>query len=373
MKKMFYRHQKIEDGKDFWQLLTGLTVFCLVFQGWKSVIPTAQESEVKAEEAAPKAGKGPKGPAKGPAKGPSKGPAAPAGKGPAAPAGKGPAPAGKGGAGKAGKAGKGGAASAETKEVRKPEKPMKPLWWSKMLFGAQLKKGETIWDEVKDDHEKLPLAELTERYSKSAVAKEKPKKEGQESKKEELKSLRIITDPQIVVGKEASLRKLPEPSEVARALNELDDSVLDIELLQVVKDNACPTPPQMKELDEIRQKNPNVPWALPESFMWVIGKMPAYQQRIDCWCFAMSYKEQQQTYETALRDFLQVVECFQESEKLPDLLGLILAVGNYLNGGTNRGQADGFDLESLAKLEGIKDATGKDIRPVGPGQRRRSV
>ena len=42
--------------------------------------------------------------------------------------------------------------------------------------------------------------------------------------------------------------------------------------------------------------------------------------------------------------------------------GIILAVGNFLNGGTNRGQADGFDIESLAKLEGIKDATGKDIR-----------
>ena len=254
---------------------------------------------------------------------------------------------------------------------------------------------------------------------------------------QELKSLRIITDPQIVVGKEASLKKLPEPSEVARALNELDDSVLDMELLQVVKDNACPTPPQMKEMDEIRQKNPNVPFALPESFMWVIGKMPAYQQRIDCWCFAMSYKEQHASYHTALTDFLQVVECFQESEMLPCLLGvldllfhrfsgffwyicysysntpchakvgqleangeniwkhhlwtspskssslhffgsllnshefpaffwprpgIILAVGNFLNGGTNRGQADGFDIESLAKLEGIKDATGKDIR-----------
>ena len=140
---------------------------------------------------------------------------------------------------------------------------------------------------------------------------------------QELKSLRIITDPQIVVGKEASLKKLPEPSEVARALNELDDSVLDMELLQVVKDNACPTPPQMKEMDEIRQKNPNVPFALPESFMWVIGKMPAYQQRIDCWCFAMSYKEQHASYHTALTDFLQVVECFQESEMLPCLLGVL--------------------------------------------------
>ena len=331
-----------------------------------------EEAKEEAKET-PK-GKGPKGPAKG--KGPpgpgGKGPAAPAGKGPAAPAGKGPAPAGKGpGAGakggKAGKGGKGGGGGGETKPVVQPRQPMKPLWWNKMLFGAQLPKGETIWDEVKDDMDKLPVEELTERFSKSAAAREKPKKEKEEGgKKEELKSLRIITDPQIVVGKEASLKKLPEVSEVARALNELDDSVLNPELLLVVKDNACPTPAQMKELQEARAKNPNVPLALPESFMWVIGQMPAYQQRIDCWSFAMTYKEQHVTYDTALRDFLQVVECFQESDILPCLLGIILAVGNYLNGGTNRGQADGFDIESLAKLEGIKDATGKDIRPLAP-------
>ena len=40
------------------------------------------------------------------------------------------------------------------------------------------------------------------------------------------------------MGKEASLKKLPEPSEVARALDQLDDTVLDMELLQVVKDGG---------------------------------------------------------------------------------------------------------------------------------------
>eukprot|EP00971_Amphidinium_carterae_P049270 971054-Amphidinium_carterae.1 len=47
---------------------------------------------------------------------------------------------------------------------------------------------------------------------------------------------------------------------------------------------------------------------------------------------------------------------------LPSLLGIVLAVGNYLNGGTSRGQADGFDLETLTKLDAIKDPLGKDIR-----------
>ncbi|CAE7573042.1 FMN2, partial [Symbiodinium pilosum] len=281
------------------------------------------KAEGAAEEAAPKAGKGPKGP-KGPAKGPGKGPPAPGGgKGPAAPAGKGPGgpPGAKGGAkgGKGGKPGKG--VSLETKPAVKPSQQMKPLWWNKMLFGAQLQKGETIWDEVKDDMDKLPIGELTLRFSKAAIAqKEKPKKEEGlldifshkkmaqqgEKKKEEVTLIRIITDPQIVVGKEASLRKLPEPSEVAKALDELNDKILDLEMLQVVKDNACPNPAQLKELGEARQKNPNVPLALPESFMWVIGNMPAYQQRIDVWSFAQSYKEQHASYDVALRDFLSL-------------------------------------------------------------------
>merc|ERR1712060_394447 len=96
--------------------------------------------------------------------------------------------------------------------------------------------------------------------------------------------------------------------------------------------------------------------------MWVIGNLPAYQQRIDCWNFTRTYGERHQSYIEALRDFVTIVECFQESSNLPLMLGLVLAVGNYLNGGTNRGQADAFDVETLGKLESIKDAQGKDIR-----------
>ena len=47
-----------------------------------------------------------------------------------------------------------------------------------------------------------------------------------------------------------------------------------------------------------------------------------------------------------------MAQCFRYSEVLPEFLGLLLAVGNYLNGGTQRGQADGFDLSELDKLQG---------------------
>lgn len=42
-----------------------------------------------------------------------------------------------------------------------------------------------------------------------------------------------------------------------------------------------------------------------------------------------------------------------------EVLGLVLAFGNYMNGGSrNRGQADGFDLEILPKLKDVKSRVG---------------
>lgn len=44
-----------------------------------------------------------------------------------------------------------------------------------------------------------------------------------------------------------------------------------------------------------------------------------------------------------------------ECKRLRDILGLILAFGNYMNGGNRtRGQADGFGLEILPKLKDVK-------------------
>ena len=40
---------------------------------------------------------------------------------------------------------------------------------------------------------------------------------------------------------------------------------------------------------------------------------------------------------------------------------MALAIGNVLNGGTPKGQADGFDLTVLEKLVSIKDNSGQSM------------
>lgn len=44
-----------------------------------------------------------------------------------------------------------------------------------------------------------------------------------------------------------------------------------------------------------------------------------------------------------------------EEDSVREVMGLVLALGNYMNGGSRaRGQADGFGLEILPKLKDVK-------------------
>eukprot|EP00929_Paragymnodinium_shiwhaense_P004186 TRINITY_DN10493_c0_g1_i3.p1 TRINITY_DN10493_c0_g1~~TRINITY_DN10493_c0_g1_i3.p1 ORF type:complete len:1477 (+),score=471.30 TRINITY_DN10493_c0_g1_i3:132-4562(+) len=338
----------------------------------------------------PPGGKGPPPPggkAKGPPPPGGKGPPPPGGKGPALPGGKGPAaPGGKGG--KKGKGGKDGC----TKPKITPKAAMKPLWWKRLLKGKQLEEGKTIWDQVGDDMNLIDEETLVGRFSKTAQAStgqerhlfarsdhggdrnklrarakkvEKEDHHEKKEKKEEVTLLRTVTaglDPMMVAGKEAALRPLPPPEECKQAVIELDDARLDVDLLSILEVHVRPTDEDMKQLTEARQKHPGAPLAKIEEYMSVLGEITAYRHRLDCWVFVRTYEEKEVSYRAALNGLLSVVQCFKESEMLPTVLGLILAVGNYLNGGTNRGQADGFELEALTKLDSVKDADGKDVR-----------
>lgn len=53
----------------------------------------------------------------------------------------------------------------------------------------------------------------------------------------------------------------------------------------------------------------------------------------------------------------------QDSETVKRVLGLILAFGNFMNGGNRtRGQADGFTLDILPKLKDVKSSVSKGGR-----------
>lgn len=48
---------------------------------------------------------------------------------------------------------------------------------------------------------------------------------------------------------------------------------------------------------------------------------------------------------------------------MKQVLGLVLAFGNFMNGGNRtRGQADGFTLDILPKLKDVKSSVSKELK-----------
>lgn len=51
----------------------------------------------------------------------------------------------------------------------------------------------------------------------------------------------------------------------------------------------------------------------------------------------------------------------KNSDHLKQIIAYVLTIGNILNGGTTKGQADGFSLDILTKIGSLKDNSGKTL------------
>ncbi|CAD7963994.1 unnamed protein product [Amoebophrya sp. A120] len=246
---------------------------------------------------------------------------------------------------------------------------MRALWWTKKRKNQLPDDGAHVWTDVPDlykeyfQKEAEVESEFVKRFGKKkAAVKEAPKKEDADKKKEDkpkLKLLTIIDDPMKQGGLNAACKTLPEPTVLQRAILDLDDVEIDVNTLEWVRRDLCPDPGQLAQLNTLRNENKGVPFAVPETYMLAIAHVPGYMQRLDCWLFSRTYEERLKKCMTAYLAFQAVMRSLRTSKEFRKLLGLILCAGNYLNGGTDRGQAEGVDLDVLTKLDAVKDVEGK--------------
>lgn len=317
------------------------------------------------------------------------------GKGPAGPASSGPQGDAKG----KGK-GKGKAAVEPTKPGVEPSCEMKSLPWTRYVTGSQLSQGETIWDRVsscytQEAHNSLvPTEELETRFGKAAGLQQVDKAEKEKVKKP--KFARLASIPQDArFQMEVSVKTLPphlsSPQQAVAAIQSLDSNLMPADVAHSLQRFLCPSEEQAQELANQRRQGEDqhaqaleawnaagregeepVPfqWDNLELYMEGLAVVPACGARLRCWSFLASLPERLDTINQNLEKFEQMVNCFHTSKELPTLLGLVLAFGNYLNGGKNQrrlGQADGFHIEALGRpggLDVVNDPKGKNIRQM---------
>lgn len=79
------------------------------------------------------------------------------------------------------------------------------------------------------------------------------------------------------------------------------------------------------------------------------------------WQFKEDFPDKKEAILNTFKHFDHAFEEIKNCKSFKKMLGYILSIGNILNGGTNKGQADGFYLEALSKTTTLKDVNNKTI------------
>jgi len=244
-----------------------------------------------------------------------------------------------------------------TKPVVKPNKKMKPLFWNRIILKQDKKEGNSFWKNV--DELDFDIAELEENFTSSSPAK----KLGGTGEDGEPK--KASTKPKSLLEKTRSnaiaimMKSLPDTLDLIRAIRQLDTTVIKRDMIGMVLSNL----PTQEELDAIKAypKDAVPPLDKPDIFCMEISSVDKLKERLQCWSFKLSCKEQFNDINPPLSILTKACNELLDSEKLKKTLGLILSIGNYLNGGSKRGQADGFQLEVLPKLNDTKGSSGDTL------------
>ncbi|NWQ74371.1 FMN protein, partial [Columbina picui] len=244
------------------------------------------------------------------------------------------------------------------KPAIEPSRPMKPLYWTRIqLQGSRKTAMPMLWESL-EEPDILDTTEFEYLFSKDTTQeKRKPLSETYEKKHKAKKIIKLLDGKRSqTVGILISSLHL-EMKDIQQAILCVDDSVVDLETLEALYENRA----QKDELEKIKQyyqtsKEEELKLLdKPEQFLYELSQIPNFTERAQCIIFQSVFSEGITAVHRKVDIVTRVSKALLNMTSVKEILGLILAFGNYMNGGNRtRGQADGFGLEILPKLKDVK-------------------
>ncbi|XP_039561363.1 formin-1 isoform X3 [Passer montanus] len=244
------------------------------------------------------------------------------------------------------------------KPAIEPGRPMKPLYWTRIQLQDNRKTAmPTLWESL-EEPDILDTTEFEYLFSKDTTQeKRKPLSETYEKKNKAKKIIKLLDGKRSqTVGILISSLHL-EMKDIQQAILCVDDSVVDLETLEALYENRA----QKDELEKIKQyyqtsKEEELKLLdKPEQFLYELSQIPNFAERAQCIIFQSVFAEGITSVHRKVDIVTRASKALLSMKSVKEILGLILAFGNYMNGGNRtRGQADGFGLEILPKLKDVK-------------------
>ncbi|XP_039978952.1 formin-2-like [Xiphias gladius] len=245
------------------------------------------------------------------------------------------------------------------KALVEPPRPMKPLYWTRIQLHTKKEVSSSlVWETIEEPD--VDFGEFVELFSKTAVKEKKQPLSDTITKSKTKQVVKLLNNKRSqAVGILMSSLHL-DMKDIQHAILNLDYTVVDLETLQALYENRA----QQEELDKIercikpsKDKENAKPLDKPEQFLYQLSVIPNFSGRVFCILFQSSFSECMSSILRKLETLQRVCKVLQDSETVKQVLGLVLAFGNFMNGGNRtRGQADGFTLDILPKLKDVKSS-----------------
>ncbi|XP_072265188.1 formin-2 isoform X2 [Pyxicephalus adspersus] len=243
------------------------------------------------------------------------------------------------------------------KAAIEPTKPMKPLYWTRIeLHGKRDFSSPLVWESVSEP--KVDAHELESLFSKTAIKEKKKPISDTITKTKSKQVVKLLSNKRSqAVGILMSSLHL-DMKDIQNAILKMDYSVVDLETLQALYENRAASEEQEKiekHFKASKMKENSKPLDKPEQFLYELTTIPNFSERVFCILLQSTISESISAIHRKLELLQKVCKILKEDLAVLRVLGLILAIGNYMNGGNRtRGQADGFALDILPKLKDVK-------------------
>ncbi|KAM9842966.1 formin [Aulostomus maculatus] len=244
---------------------------------------------------------------------------------------------------------------APRKPAVEPACPMKPLYWTKIQI--QDNNNNTLWGSL-EEPDILNTKEFEDLFSKPTLQpKKKPLSDTYEKKAKTKKIIKLLDGKRSqAVGILISSLHL-EMKDIQHAVLTVDNSVVDLETIEALYENRASTDEigKIKKHYETSKEDEVKLLDKPEQFLYELSQIPDFAGRAKCIIFQSVFLDTISSIRRKVAIISNVCKELLECNSLREVMGLVLAFGNYMNGGNRtRGQADGFGLEILPKLKDVK-------------------
>lgn len=147
-----------------------------------------------------------------------------------------------------------------------------------------------------------------------------------------------------------------QPLDIVEALETYKLEMLPPQTCELI----LPIMPTESEIAEVaKAKGDLSDLATADQLVLIMAGFVGYKERVKAIIFNSSFEEDSHIILKEINRFFKVFDFIKTSDKLKKWLEIILAIGNYLNGGTSRGAAWAFKLDILGKLSEVKSKDNK--------------